>query len=82
MTTKLNHPYSKQATVIRLDEQSAVLQLPDGQSINWPLDLLPPDTKVNDSLKIIIHNKKTDEEERQRLARTLLNEVMIESETS
>lgn len=78
MTTKLNHPYSIQATVLKLDEQSAVLKLIDGQTLNWPLELLPPGTKTNDPVKIIIHNKKTDEEERQRLARTLLNEVMTE----
>ena len=81
MNEALNHPYSQIVKILEIDDQSALLELADQQMIKWPISLLPRGAKAGDSLKMIIHDKKTDEEERQRLARTLLNEIMAESPT-
>jgi hypothetical protein len=76
MSQELQHHYSQQVTVKELTDSSAVLAFADGQTVTWPLNLLPDEIKKEQTLKVIVHNKETDELERKALAREVLNEVM------
>ncbi len=72
---ELNHPHAQSAKIKELLENEAVLALNDGQELRWPKHLLPNGAEKGASVRIIIHDKKTDQEERDRLARSLLNEI-------
>lgn len=76
MSEELNHPFTVWAKILEISGDQAVFKLPDGQTIKWEVSLMPPDAKAGDKIRIIIHDKETDEEERKRLARTLLNEIV------
>jgi len=76
MSEQIDHQYVQKATVKKITSEQAELELPDGQVIKWPVKLLPSDLKNGDTVRILVHDKQTEEEERQRLAKSLLNEVM------
>jgi len=74
----LEHPFSQKATVKKLTEHSAFLRLADEQEIEWDKTLLPSDVKEGDEVKLIVHTEETDEKERHKLAKEILNELFIE----
>lgn len=76
MPEELQHPYSQKAKVKKITENKVLLICDDQTEIGWPLNLLPPNTNVGDIVKVIIHNSETDEQERQKLAKTLINEIL------
>jgi hypothetical protein len=69
------HPYSQKAVIESIDGPAAKLRLPDGQILHWKKNTLPLDAKAGDEIRIILHSKKTEDEERGAIARTLLNEI-------
>lgn len=77
----LSHPYSQKIIVKKLTEHSAFLQLPDGQEIEWDKSLLPTDLEEGLELTMIVHNKKTEQDERLKFAKQLLNELFEEKTT-
>jgi len=76
MSEKLDHKFAQKITLKSLEGNQAVLVLPDGQEIKWPKSLLPKELKNGQELRIIVHDKKTEEDERANLARALLNELI------
>lgn len=76
MPEQLDHKFVQKIKVKSLDGNHAILVLPDGQEMKWPKSLLPDDIKNNQELRIIVHDKKTEEDERQEIARALLNELI------
>jgi hypothetical protein len=64
------------ATVDRIEKEKAVFKLDDGQSLDWPVAKLPTDVAEGSRLKLILSSDKTEEKEREELAKTVLNEIL------
>ena len=76
MSKQLDHKFVQIVKLKSLDGDRAVLTLPDGQELKWPKAFLPENLKVGQELRLLVHDKETDEKERQEIARTLLNELI------
>lgn len=57
----------------------AVLRLEDGQQINWPRENLPSGLKEGGSVKLFVSDSASEEEERSKMAKSLLNEILKSS---
>jgi hypothetical protein len=77
MTPNLEHKFAQTTKVKELTGNFAVLEMRDGQELKWPKNLLPENVKQNDEVRLLLHSKKTDREERNHLARELLNEIFL-----
>jgi hypothetical protein len=64
------------ATIDRFEGETAVIKTENGQEILWPKNNLPPDAKESSAIRLNLSTSKTDEEERAKLAKTLLNEIL------
>lgn len=64
------------AVIDRFEGESAVVKLEDGQEIIWPKKDLPEDAKEGSALRLSVSTSQSDEEERTKLAKTLLNEIL------
>jgi hypothetical protein len=64
------------AVIDRFEGESAVIKLEDGQEIIWPKKDLPEDAKEGSALRLSVSTSQSDEEERTKLAKTLLNEIL------
>lgn len=76
----LDHQFVQSVEVISISDNEATLKLSDGQTIYWPKSLLPETIKQGQKLRMIVHDKETEQKERASLARTLLNEVFDTSD--
>ena len=63
-------------TVDRIEGQLAVLKLEDGQSLDWPIERLPGGVSEGSEVKIFLTTAKSEEEERERTAKAVLNELL------
>ena len=54
----------------------ALIETEDNQLLKWPIKNLPDDVKEGVSLRLAISTEKTDEESREKLARTVLNSIL------
>ncbi|MDD5567132.1 MAG: hypothetical protein PHH01_02960 [Patescibacteria group bacterium] len=66
-----------EAVVESLDKSSATLQIFD-QKINWPIDKLPAGVKAGD--QICFYLSKTGPIEQEKLAKSILNEILKDEE--
>lgn len=64
------------ATIDRFEGEVAVIKTDDGQEILWPKKDLPEDAKEGSALRLNASTSQGDEEERTKLAKTLLNEIL------
>lgn len=64
------------AAIDRFEGESAVIKTDDGQEIIWPKNNLPEDAEEGAAVRLNLSTSKTDEEERAKLAKTLLNEIL------
>ncbi|HEX9664919.1 MAG TPA: DUF3006 domain-containing protein [Patescibacteria group bacterium] len=64
------------AVIDRFEGIMAVLKFDDNQEINWPIKNLPEDCQAGSVVRLIISTSKTDQEEREKMAKTLLNEIL------
>ncbi|MFA5129020.1 MAG: DUF3006 domain-containing protein [Patescibacteria group bacterium] len=64
------------AAIDRFEGDSAVIKTEDGQELLWPKLDLPEDAKEGAALRLSISTNQSDEEERTKLAKTLLNEIL------
>lgn len=67
---------SIKAAIDRFEGDFAVVKTEDGQKILWPRKELPDDAKEGSALRLSAFTSQTDEEERTKLAKTLLNEIL------
>lgn len=63
-------------TVDRFEGTWAVLKMEDGQTLNWPREDLPSEVVEGGEIKIFLMTAKTEEEERERTAKAVLNELL------
>ena len=68
------------ATVDRFEGKAALLRFQDGQEFRWPLKSLPDDVQEGSTVRVSMTTSAMDEAERERLARTMLNELFKRAE--
>jgi hypothetical protein len=78
MTEEKNNSkqYHLKATLDRFEGKQAVLKTDDGQEIVWPIKNLPDDIHEGSVVRLVLSTSQTDEEERQKMAKSLLNEIL------
>jgi len=64
------------ATVDRIEKEVAVLKFDDGQILNWSLENLPADVEEGSQIKLVLFSDKSEQAEREELAKTVLNEIL------
>lgn len=67
------------AVIDRLEENFAVLKTEDGQEVLWPVKDLSKEAKEGAAVRLILSTDESDEEERKKIAKTLLNEILQNS---
>jgi hypothetical protein len=80
MAELVGEKYYTRGTVDRFEGTQAVLMLDDGQELVWPIKNLPDDAKEGTSVRVVLSTSATDEEERKKTAKTMLNEIFQGSE--
>lgn len=68
--------YSISACLDRFEGVFAVLKLDDGRSLNWPIKNLPDDVKEGQVIRLFLTTSQTEQEEREKTAKALLNEIL------
>jgi hypothetical protein len=68
--------YFIKAAIDRIEGNFAVLKTEDRQEILWSKNNLPEGAKEGSSVRLTISTSQSDEEERTKLAKTLLNEIL------
>ena len=68
------------AVIDRFENRKAVLKTDDGQELLWPIKNLPDDVQEGTVVRIVIKTNQTDQEEREKIAKTLLNEILKTNE--
>lgn len=63
-------------TIDRIEESSAVVRLDNGEEIRWPREKMPDDAGEGTVCRLVLATSETDTEERARIARQLLNEII------
>jgi len=66
----------RQVTIDRFEGTSAVLVFDDDKELVWPIKNLPEGLKEGAVLRLTISNEATAEEERRKLAKELINEIL------
>ena len=64
------------AILDRFENGASVLRLENGQELVVPQAELPKDVKEGAALFILISESKTEEEAREKLAKSILNEIL------
>ena len=70
-----HHPQSRPARVKAFQDHQAILVLDDSQEIRWPIASLPSGTAIGETVFIMTHSGKTEDEERLQLAHAILNDM-------
>lgn len=73
---KENQEYFLTMIIDRFEEKFAVLKDQAGQDFLWPIKNLPDDAKAGMTVRLNITTDKTASQEREQLAKTLLNEIL------
>lgn len=61
----------------RIEGDKAIISIKDGQTIHWPIEKLPKNSLEGNNIKIFIAQQEiSDEEERNLLAKNILNEIL------
>ncbi len=63
-------------TIDRFEGKLAVIKLDEGQELHWPINNLPEGVKEGTAVRLILSTSESDEEERQEVAKALLNEIL------
>ena len=72
----INFPHAVEATVIALRDTTVVLSLFDGQTIEWPRELLSEGIEENQVIRLLAFSDHDFETERTEMARHILNEML------
>lgn len=63
----------------RFEGKMAVITLIDGQQLLWPIKDLPEDGEAGAAVRLILSTAKSDEQEREKTAKAILNEILKNS---
>jgi len=75
-----NQEYSMNMVIDHFEEKFAVLKGEDGQELHWPIKKLPDDCAAGMSINLKISTAKSLSEEREKLAKEMLNEILKSNE--
>jgi len=76
----LSDRYYLNGTLDRFEEKMAVIITKDGQKLLWPIQNLPADCVTGSAVRIVLTTKTTDQEEREEIAKTILNKILKDPE--
>ena len=65
-----------EGVVDRFKERMAVIITKDGQELLWPIKDLPTECEKGTTVRIVLATSKTDQEEREKTAKTVLNQIL------
>ena len=68
--------YFLEGVVDKFEKKMAVIVIADGQKLLWPIKDLPEECEVGTAVRIILATSKTDQEEREKIALTILNQIL------
>jgi hypothetical protein len=68
--------YFVRATVDRFEGKHAILKTDDKQEIKWLIKNLPDDIKEGSLVRLVVSTNRTEQVEREKLAKTLLNDIL------
>lgn len=68
--------YDLNVTIKKFEGIFALIETEDNQLLKWPIKNLPDDVKEGVNLRLSVSTEKTDEESREKLARTVLNSIL------
>ena len=71
-----NETYQINATLDRFEDTKAVFVTDDGQSLTWDIKNLPEDIAVGSVVRLVLNTSKTQEEEREKVAKKMLNQII------
>jgi hypothetical protein len=74
--------YLLEGKIEQFQDKIAIILTADGQKINWPIKNLPDDCQVGTAIKLILSTAKTLEAEREKIAKTILNEILKDKNTN
>lgn len=76
MTEEFSQKRTMDCVVDRIEGRRAILRLDDGQTLEWPVESLPGEVTEGAVVKIFLTTAKDEEEERERTAKAVLNELL------
>ena len=62
--------------VDKFEDKFAIVMFGDGQLLKWPIKNLPDDTEVGQQIRLVLSTTQTDEAEREKIAKTILNQIL------
>ena len=65
-----------EGTIDRFEDKMAVIITKDGQKLLWPIKNLSEAAEKGTMVRIILSTAKTDQEEREETAKTILNQIL------
>ena len=65
-----------EGVIDRFEDKMAVIITKDGQKLLWPIKNLPEDCEKGTEVRLVLSTSKTDREEREKMAKTILNEIL------
>ena len=72
--------YSVAGEIERFEGTMAVIKLSDNQKLLWQIKNLPDDLKEGDKIKIILSTSQTEQAEREKISKTILNQILKSSD--
>ena len=76
MTEQTKDSYFLAGIIDRFEDKMAIIKIKGGQELKWPIKDLPPDCEKGVPVRIVLTTGKTDEEDRGKIARTILNKIL------
>lgn len=64
----------------RFEDKMAVIITKNGQKLLWPIKDLPAEAQKGTAVRIILTTSKSDQQEREKTAKTILNEILKNKE--
>jgi len=66
----------QKGVIDRFEGDKTVIKLDDGQQVIWPASDLPEGLTEGDNLRLVILTAEHEGEERERIAKQILNEIL------
>lgn len=81
MTNEIDQQIQEQKFFIRgvidrFEGKKAVIATEDNQKIIWPIENLPENVGEGSSIRLVISTSATNGAEREKIAKTILNEIL------
>ncbi|MFH1598173.1 MAG: DUF3006 domain-containing protein [Patescibacteria group bacterium] len=74
-------PYHLKGVIDRFEEKNAVIRTDDQQEVFWPIKNLPEHVKEGSTLRLVATTNMTDQEEREEIAKALLNRILLNAQS-